>query len=92
MIYAMSDLHGYYDKYTKMLEKITFSDDDTLYILGDVNGNDSVDTTDLALIKLFLAGINELDETGTIAGDLNEDGEVNTSDLAQLKLMLAGIE
>ena len=65
---------------------------DTLYVLGDVNGNDSVDTTDLALIKLFLAGINELDETGTIAGDLNEDGEVNTSDLAQLKLMLAGIE
>jgi len=65
---------------------------DTLYVLGDVNGNDSVDTTDLALIKLFLAGINELDETGTLAGDLNEDGDVNTTDLAQLKLKLAGIE
>lgn len=36
MIYAMSDLHGCYDLYVKMLEKVNFSDDDTLYILGDV--------------------------------------------------------
>ena len=36
MIYAMSDLHGCYDKYIKMLEKINFSNDDTLYILGDI--------------------------------------------------------
>ena len=36
MIYAMSDLHGCYDKYIKMLEKINFSDSDTLYILGDI--------------------------------------------------------
>lgn len=36
MIYAMSDLHGCYEKYVKMLEKIDLKDDDTLYILGDV--------------------------------------------------------
>ena len=36
MIYAMSDLHGCYDKYIKMPEKINFGDDDTLYILGDI--------------------------------------------------------
>ena len=36
MIYAMSDLHGCYYKYIKMLEKINFSNNDTLYILGDV--------------------------------------------------------
>lgn len=36
MIYAMSDLHGQYDLYKKMLKKIKFSDSDTLYILGDV--------------------------------------------------------
>lgn len=36
MIYAMSDLHGCYDKYIKMLEKINFGDNDTLYILGDI--------------------------------------------------------
>lgn len=36
MIYAMSDLHGEYDKYLAMLKKINFCDEDELYILGDV--------------------------------------------------------
>lgn len=36
MIYAMSDIHGEYDKYLKMLDKIRFGEEDTLYILGDV--------------------------------------------------------
>ena len=36
MIYVMSDLHGCYDLYIKMLEKITFCEEDTLYILGDI--------------------------------------------------------
>lgn len=36
LIYGMSDLHGRYDKYLQMLEKIGFGDGDTLYILGDV--------------------------------------------------------
>ena len=35
MIYVMSDLHGRYDLYRKMLERIKLSADDTLYILGD---------------------------------------------------------
>ena len=36
MIYVMSDIHGTYEKYLQMLEKIEFSDEDILYILGDV--------------------------------------------------------
>jgi len=36
MIYAMSDLHGCYDKYLSMLDKIQLKKEDTLYILGDV--------------------------------------------------------
>lgn len=32
----MSDIHGHYDAYMKMLELIQFSEDDTLYILGDI--------------------------------------------------------
>lgn len=32
----MSDIHGQYMAYRKMLEKINFSDDDFLYVLGDV--------------------------------------------------------
>ena len=36
MIYAVSDLHGCYEKYRNMLETIQFRETDTLYILGDV--------------------------------------------------------
>ncbi|MBQ2725207.1 MAG: metallophosphoesterase [Clostridia bacterium] len=36
MTYVMSDLHGQYEKYLKMLEKISFSEEDDLYIVGDV--------------------------------------------------------
>jgi len=36
MTYAISDLHGCYDQYMQMLGKISFSDCDMLYVLGDV--------------------------------------------------------
>lgn len=34
--YVMSDCHGRYDKFIKILEQINFSKNDVLYILGDV--------------------------------------------------------
>lgn len=36
MIYAVSDLHGCYDKYMKLLERLHMTSDDSLYILGDI--------------------------------------------------------
>lgn len=54
---------------------------------GDVDGNGKIDTTDLALLKLYLAGLN--DGISDFA-DYDKDGEVSTSDLASLKLYLAG--
>ena len=36
MRYVMSDLHGMYDKFIEMLELINFSEEDELYILGDI--------------------------------------------------------
>lgn len=47
MTYVISDLHGYdLEKFKKLLNKAQFSDDDFLYILGDVidrNGDGGVD-------------------------------------------------
>ena len=34
--YVMSDIHGEYDMFMEVLQKIQFREDDTLYILGDV--------------------------------------------------------
>lgn len=44
MIYVMSDIHGMYDKYLKMMELIDLKEDDRLYVLGDVvdRGPDSM--------------------------------------------------
>ena len=36
MIYVMSDIHGCYQEYMKMLALINFNKNDTLYIIGDV--------------------------------------------------------
>ncbi len=45
MIYVISDLHGYpIEQFFELLKKAEFSDDDTLYILGDIvdRGEDGV--------------------------------------------------
>lgn len=36
MRYIVSDIHGCFDQYRALLEKIRFSDEDELYVLGDV--------------------------------------------------------
>ena len=44
MVYCISDIHGYYDLFCRLLDKIRFGDGDTLYVLGDIidKGPDSV--------------------------------------------------
>lgn len=44
MVYAVSDIHGYYDKYIRMLDKIEFNKNDVLYVIGDVidRGDDGI--------------------------------------------------
>lgn len=44
MHYVVSDIHGCYNEYKKALEKINFSRNDTLYVLGDCidRGYDSI--------------------------------------------------
>lgn len=46
--YAMSDIHGCYEEFIKMLDKINFSNDDELYILGDIfdRGSDPLEILD----------------------------------------------
>lgn len=45
MHYVVSDIHGEFDRYRALLERIDFSDDDTLYVLGDAidRGSGGVD-------------------------------------------------
>lgn len=36
MVYVISDIHGEYEKFLRLLERIEFCDSDELYILGDI--------------------------------------------------------
>ena len=36
MIYAVSDLHGSFDKFKRLLKEIRFSDNDVMYVVGDI--------------------------------------------------------
>ena len=69
-----------------------YGNEQPTHTIGDCNGDLKVDTTDLAVMKLVLAGLSELTESGKLGADLDGDGQVNTTDLAILKLKLAGIE
>ena len=44
MTYLISDIHGEYQLFIKLLEKIKFSPNDTMYVCGDIidKGSDSV--------------------------------------------------
>lgn len=58
--YIMSDLHGAFDELNELLELIQFSQEDTLYILGDVvdRGDNGIEILQMVMktpnIKMIL--------------------------------------
>jgi hypothetical protein len=61
-------------------------------LVGDLNGDKSVDATDYALMKKYLLGmIEEFPVQNSLtAGDLNGDGSINALDFAIFKKYLLG--
>ena len=45
MTYAISDIHGNFEKFKELLRKIRFNDNDVMYVLGDIvdYGEESID-------------------------------------------------
>ena len=66
MIYVMSDIHGCYEEFLKMMDLIELKETDTLYILGDVidRGKGSLQILDYIMshknIKMFLGNHEDL--------------------------------
>ncbi len=58
------------------------------FVRGDVDGDGNINTSDLAALKLYLAGASETVSEGA---DVDKSGVINTGDLASLKLHLAGV-
>ena len=55
---------------------------------GDINGDDTLDITDYAMIANATVGASELTGVAKIAADLNSDGAVDAFDAALLNLRL----
>jgi arabinoxylan arabinofuranohydrolase len=69
-----------------------FNGNETPVIVGDLNGDTSVDATDYALMKKYLLGsITDFPVENDIeAGDLNKDGAIDALDFAAFKKILLG--
>lgn len=61
-------------------------------LIGDLNGDNAVDATDLAMMKMYLLGIiNDFPVQNDIeAGDLNKDGVIDALDFVVFKKYLLG--
>jgi endo-1,4-beta-xylanase len=62
---------------------VPMSSTDNYY--GDLNGDDSVDSTDVTMMKRFLLKKLDLSETARINADVNTDGSVDSTDLTLIK-------
>ena len=90
MRYVVADIHGNYDLLVKLLRKIKFSKDDTLFVLGDVidKGKDVDKILSLLLVKMennaiVLAGNHEYDfvklMTNLIVKDASDEELINSA-------------
>ena len=60
-------------------------------MVGDVNGDGSVKSNDLLMLKKYLLGLEDLTTSQLANADINGDGDVKSNDLLQLKKMLLGL-
>lgn len=59
-------------------------------IIGDLNGDATVDTKDVDLLQKFLEGEKTLNEEQIELADINGDGTINDKDLAALIAVISG--
>jgi beta-N-acetylglucosaminidase len=62
----------------------------TMY--GDVNNDGKLSTTDIVMLRRYLAGLGTLTDLGKLSGDYNKDGKISTTDIVRMQRKLAGLE
>lgn len=64
----------------------------TRIIKGDINDDSNVTTTDLVILRRYLAGLQSIPESILTNADINNDGLITLTDLVKLRRFLAGLE
>jgi hypothetical protein len=62
----------------------------TVVILGDVDGNGIVDTTDVVRVKAAFLGTFTLSDAETLAADVDKSGVIDTTDYMRVKSHFIG--
>lgn len=70
----------------------TTNEPSTDVLLGDVNGDNKVNTADLLLLKKYLLGLEDESSIVFNNSDYNADTKINTLDLLMLKRHLLGLD
>ena len=60
------------------------------YLLGDINNDGVVDSTDYLLLKRVMLGTYKLTDEQALAADINQDGTVDSTDYLLLKRVMLG--
>ncbi len=81
-IYASGDM----DVYTTLTECAIISNEAPAYVLGDVNADGMITTSDARLAILHALGGAELEGNALICADYNKDGDVSTLDARMMML------
>lgn len=76
MNYVMSDIHGEYERFLKMLKKIAFSPKDTLYIIGDIPSR-GVQTFELLDYVMAASNIVHIKGNHELFLQLYLEGDIN---------------
>lgn len=87
--YTPSSFCDEYVKPEPIVPAMLYVDTDGIkYTIGDIDGNGTVDMTDLSKLSISLLGDNILAGIEKIAADVDGSGFINTADLARLKQFL----
>ena len=68
----------------------TINDTYTVVVLGDVNGDGEVKSTDYMAIKNVIMGTKELTDIAKVAADVNNDGNIKSTDYMKIKNYIMG--
>lgn len=59
-------------------------------LVGDVNGDEILNISDLAMIKSHLMGVRRLKKEDYLRADINKDGIVDATDLELVRIIIQG--
>jgi hypothetical protein len=62
----------------------------TIVVLGDVDGNGVIDTTDCVRVKAAFLGVYTLSAAEAIAADVDKNGTIDTTDFVRVKAHFLG--